>query len=101
MTNIINQNTFEKFKTIREEYVAYMKALNDDFIKQVIQELKLKYGDFAIVVRVIHQHGMMEMRFHIIMIILFAMVHMRVIVVISIFTMMNCMQMNMTIMQNY
>lgn len=51
MTNIINQNTFEKFKTIREEYVAYMKTLNDDFIKQVIQELKTKYGDFAIVVR--------------------------------------------------
>lgn len=51
MTNIINQNTFEKFKTIRDEYVNYMKALNDDFIKQVIQELKVKYGDFAIVVR--------------------------------------------------
>ena len=51
MTNIINQNTFEKFKAIREEYVAYMKTLNDDFIKQVIQELKVKYGDFAIVVR--------------------------------------------------
>lgn len=51
MTNIINQNTFEKFKSIREEYVAYMKTLNDDFIKQVIQELKVKYGDFAIVVR--------------------------------------------------
>lgn len=51
MTNIINQNTFEKFKTIRNEYVAYMKTLNDDFIKQVIQELKVKYGDFAIVVR--------------------------------------------------
>lgn len=51
MTNIINQNTFEKFKTIREEYVAYMKTLNDDFISQVIQELKVKYGDFAIVVR--------------------------------------------------
>lgn len=51
MTNIINQNTFEKFKTIREEFVAYMKTLNDDFISQVIQELKVKYGDFAIVVR--------------------------------------------------
>lgn len=51
MTNIINQNTFEKFKAIREEYVAYMKTLNDDFIKQVIQELKVKYGDFAIIVR--------------------------------------------------
>lgn len=51
MTNIINQNTFEKFKTIRNDYVAYMKTLNDDFIKQVIQELKVKYGDFAIVVR--------------------------------------------------
>lgn len=51
MTNIINQNTFEKFKSIREDYVAYMKTLNDAFIKQVIQELKVKYGDFAIVVR--------------------------------------------------
>lgn len=51
MTNIINQNTFEKFKTIRNDYVAYMKTLNDAFIKQVIQELKVKYGDFAIVVR--------------------------------------------------
>lgn len=51
MTNIINQNTFEKFKTIREEFVAYMKTLNDDFISQVIQELKVKYGDFAIAVR--------------------------------------------------
>lgn len=28
-----------------------MKTLNDAFIKQVIQELKVKYGDFAIVVR--------------------------------------------------
>lgn len=51
MTNIINQNTFEKFKTIRNDYVAYMKTLNNAFIKQVIQELKVKYGDFAIVVR--------------------------------------------------
>lgn len=51
MTNIINQNTFEKFKAIREDYVAYMKTLNDDFIKQVIRELKVKYGGFAIVVR--------------------------------------------------
>lgn len=51
MTNIINQNTFEKFKTMRNDYVNYIKTLNSDFISQVIQELKVKYGDFAIVMR--------------------------------------------------
>lgn len=47
---IETQNSkFTEFKNIRKQYEDYRKNLNSQFLKSVIDELKVKYGDFAVV----------------------------------------------------
>ena len=46
--NTINSK-FTEFKNIRKQYEDYRKNLNSQFLKSVIEELKVKYGDFAVV----------------------------------------------------